>query len=124
MGKRLTKFVLFHRRQIVKFMLAVSCPAHYVDNATQFFIFLHHPDQEADRVNIVLGIPKLCYRLYVAVHNRDRQTDKQTERVGAENNVLMIASGAVSLCVNVIRLFLRQLVGCSVRNTQTVRSSR
>ena len=73
-------------------MLAVSCPAHYVANATQMFIFWHHPDQEADRVNIALGIPKLCYRLYVAVDNRDRQR----ERVGAENNILMIARYAVS----------------------------
>jgi len=57
-------------------MLAVSCPAHYVANATQMFIFCHHPGQETDRVSAVLGIPKLCYRLYIAVDNRDRQTDR------------------------------------------------
>jgi len=36
----------------------------------------------------------------------------------------MLASDAVSWCVNVIRLFLRQLVGCSIRNIPIVQSRR
>ena len=114
----------FTERKLWSLCLELAAPAHYVSNITQIFIFCHHPGQEADRVNIVLGIPKLCYRLYVAVDNRERERERESRGTEQCSVAVMLPGNAASLCVSVLGLFLRQLVGCSVSCTFIVQRSR